>query len=724
VPAKSNPLQSAQEALRAGNPSRAEELARPLAESQPGARVVLVNALMLLGRFDDALPWVERLIKTNPALPLIKARAHALNGIGRNHLLAGNIAQASQRFEQALESLPEMAEATYNLAICRLRTNQAAEAKALLLPLLTADGDAELLYYAALSLARTDENEQAVSLLRRAQEAARDDDDLLVRIGNAFSGLSMHRRSAACFGSAAAISDPDGARSLQAAASMAKTNQMEDAEKDLRGFLGHPSQDVPARDALIQLLIDQGRPAALPGILGDEQTWQQFPPRTLLSALATACPLPEDEEAISAERKRLQDGLERLWQAGPTGAKSMGDLSWNNFYLAYHGRCNLELNRCAGDILQREVAALRPEAIEALVPSGKTVGFLSSRWGKTVVGSYFGAWIQAAQLAGFETIRLAIPRGMVAPPADDPADRSLVLPADPDERLTAIRELRLAAVVIPELGADSDTLALAAARLAPVQLAGWGHPDTSGLASVDGFFSAACMEPEDGASHYREALLELPGIGTCYGNPAIQATASRRDFSLPESDRLYLFPHSPFKIHPETLGVVSRLMAADDQGRLVLFEFHEAGLWRRFLTRLQASLSAHGVDPENRLLILPLMSRKDFLNVVSLCDVMVDNTHYSGGNTSLDALSMGLPVVSWPGTLMRGRQTAGMLGLVGRQEWIARGQDDFVKRCMETAVSQTPDLRSRLRAQAAEVLFDDQAPLRAMAEHLQRLIKN
>jgi predicted O-linked N-acetylglucosamine transferase (SPINDLY family) len=57
---------------------------------------------------------------------------------------------------------------------------------------------------------------------------------------------------------------------------------------------------------------------------------------------------------------------------------------------------------------------------------------------------------------------------------------------------------------------------------------------------------------------------------------------------------------------------------------------------------------------------------------------MLDTLHWSGGNTSIDALACGLPIVTLPGAYMRGRQSAGMLGLLGVPELIARDRAECV----------------------------------------------
>ena len=57
-----------------------------------------------------------------------------------------------------------------------------------------------------------------------------------------------------------------------------------------------------------------------------------------------------------------------------------------------------------------------------------------------------------------------------------------------------IREDNLHILIYPEIGMDPTTLKLAALRLASVQCATWGHPDTSGLPTIDYFVSSDLME--------------------------------------------------------------------------------------------------------------------------------------------------------------------------------------------------------------------------------------
>jgi predicted O-linked N-acetylglucosamine transferase (SPINDLY family) len=101
---------------------------------------------------------------------------------------------------------------------------------------------------------------------------------------------------------------------------------------------------------------------------------------------------------------------------------------------------------------------------------------------------------------------------------------------------------------------------------------------------------------------------------------------------------------------------------------------------------------------------------------------MLDTLHWSGGNTSLDALACGLPIVTLPGALMRGRQTAGMLEVIGVADLIAADRDDYLRIACRLAgdAGWRNELRERItRAQSR--LFDDSAPIERLQAFLQEV---
>jgi CRISPR-associated protein Csy1 len=227
------------------------------------------------------------------------------------------------------------------------------------------------------------------------------------------------------------------------------------------------------------------------------------------------------------------------------------------------------------------------------------------------------------------------------------------------------------------------------------------------------------MEPPEAQAHYRERLITLPGLGTHYATPAVPDAADRAAFGLPADETLFLVPQSLFKIHPDNDRLIARIIASHPKAALVFFSAPYDAVNQVFGERLAAAFAAEGVTAEKRAIVLPYMSHEDYLRVNRACDVMLDTLHWSGGNTSLDALASGLPVVTLPGRLMRGRQSSAMLRLLGLDELIARDADDYVS--IAARLGKDAELRTalaeRIRAQRP-VLFDRDEPIRALEAFL------
>jgi len=458
----------------------------------------------------------------------------------------------------------------------------------------------------------------------------------------------------------------------------------------------------------------------------------------LRAALGRKLTLPMvsmDAQTIQATRARFRDGLSELHDELPRRAARLSaghavdELRWTNFLLAYQGEDDCELQREYGRVAHAVVAARAPQWVEAPLRRAKgnariRVGFASSFFRDCTTGRYFEHWITDLPRDRFEVIVYHL-----HPSADALAQR-LAERADefwhcarwrPSFLAPLIRNDALDVLVYPELGMDATAFALASLKLAPVQCTAWGHPVTTGLPTIDVFFSCAAMEPPDGDSHYSEKLIRLPGIGTRYEMPRTPSDADRTRFNLPATP-LLLCPQSLFKIHPDDDRRIARVLAAAPAARLVMFEGRHRTLTGKFTARLRSACETAGVALDARLHLLPQCSHDDYLRINACCDVMLDTSRWSGGNTALDALACALPIVALPGRLMRGRQSMAMLGEIGVPELIALDDDDYIA-IAARAATQAPfreEVQAKIRDKRAK-LFDDPAPVASLADALAAL---
>ncbi len=463
---------------------------------------------------------------------------------------------------------------------------------------------------------------------------------------------------------------------------------------------------------------------------------QALSPHELKSALGFLLSLPavyRSRDDVLVVRERFASALQILRERIPAfiahnqPEKLLGELSWNNFYLAYQGLDDKPLQigygRFVADMLQKVAPQfMQPLARKDAGGRRLRIGYLSSFFRESTVGRYFRSWITRIDRDRFETFvyHTRPEQDYLTSEIANGCDhfRHLVgRNSNPHNAATEVLRNDLDILVYPELGMDTNSFLLAAMRLAPVQCASWGHPVTTGHANIDYYFSSAVMEPDNAAAHYSERLVLLDGIGTCYSKPVLPAAKRRADFALPEGKTLYLCPQSLFKIHPDNDALLARVLERDPNGVLVLFAGRHPHITKLLLNRLTQVLRERGIVPQNRGVVLPSVAHDDYLCINMLCDVMLDTLHWSGGNTSLDAIACNLPLVTLPGEFMRGRQSYGMLKLMGLDELIAKDQDDYVEIAVRLGTDKTWREQVATHISATNhVLFDNQLALRQLEQ--------
>lgn len=275
-------------------------------------------------------------------------------------------------------------------------------------------------------------------------------------------------------------------------------------------------------------------------------------------------------------------------------------------------------------------------------------------------------------------------------------------------------------LIYPEIGMHATTARLASLRLAPVQAASWGHPETTGLPSMDYFLSAEGLEPPDGREHYTEQMEALANLGCCVERDPVETVAPDLtslgvDGTLP----LLLCPGVPFKYLPENDRVFVEIALRLKHCQFIFFTHRFANLSVRLRHRLQAAFAKAGLDPARFIVFVPWQDKARFHALMKRADVYLDTIGFSGFNTALQAVSCGLPVVTREGRFMRGRLASGILRRMGLPGLIARDLDEYADIAVELAsdTSERGAMRRRLAANS-DILFDDLAPVRSLEQFI------
>ncbi len=462
---------------------------------------------------------------------------------------------------------------------------------------------------------------------------------------------------------------------------------------------GHPDQHLQQALMLARFgLVDAAREAAARAAL--------LAPEALLARWLSWQLLPliyRDEAELARWRVRWREGLSRMEAIDvtpPAVAAQLPEIlaTVPSFALHYQGGVQLEEQRRHVVLVSRCVARCWPRReIAARGGDGRLrVAFVSAFLRNHTVSKLFRGWIEGLDRERFEVWGAHLgPRadavsGQIAGAVDHWITGLPTCEAWADALVAA----KLDAIVYLDIGMDGLAQVLAAQRLAPLQCAAWGHPVTTGFASIDWFLSAMAMEPIDGERHYLERLERLPGLGVHYPLPARARGYVRARREPAQAPRL-LCAQSVFKFLPLHFDLYARIAERVPQARFAFIPHPVRAVRDQLAAAFRDAFARRGLDFDQVATLHPYQDEAAFFDRLAEADVLLDTLEWSGGNTTLEALAMDLPVVTCAGATMRSRHTHAMLALMGLDaELSATDPDHYVEIAVRLATD--PGFHARM----------------------------
>jgi protein O-GlcNAc transferase len=279
-------------------------------------------------------------------------------------------------------------------------------------------------------------------------------------------------------------------------------------------------------------------------------------------------------------------------------------------------------------------------------------------------------------------------------------------------------------LIYPEVGMNPVAIKLAAQRLAAVQCSSWGHPETSGLPTVDYYLSSALMEPSDGSAHYTEKLIRLPNLSVYCELLATKVGATgRSELGLRPSATIFWCGQSLFKYLPQFDCVFPRIAQKVRDCQFVFIHFPPGShIKTLFCQRLDRAFREYGLNFEEHCVIRPQLDPGSFAALFGRCDIVLDSLGWSGCNSTLESLQFDLPIVTMPGQLMRGRHTLAMLTMMDVRATIASNLDDYV--AIAARLANEPEWRAAVKhaiARNKHLLYRDRTCISALEHFLLRV---
>ncbi|HYI87916.1 MAG TPA: tetratricopeptide repeat protein, partial [Burkholderiales bacterium] len=402
------------------------------------------------------------------------------------------------------------------------------------------------------------------------------------------------------------------------------------------------------------------------------------------------------------------------------------------FYLAYQEAPNRELLAKYGALCAGQMAVWQSRAGLA-VPARRQAG---KRRGKPRIGivsahvhehsvwtALVRGWVEGLAAANdLHIFHLGAMQDPETELARRRASRFEMGPRPYDAWARAIHEAQLDLLLYPEIGMDATTVKLASLRLAPVQAASWGHPETSGLPTMDYYLSAQALEPADAQANYTEKLVALPNLG-CWLVPGKEESGKPPALEVAADEIVLLCPGNAFKYAPQHDRLLAAIAQRVPRSRLVFFRSRPEPLAEKLRERLRESFRRAGADFERQVTFLPWQSRASFRALLKRADLYLDTIGFSGFNTAVQALECGLPIVAREGRFLRGRLASGVLRHLGLDELVAPSDEAYVELAATLCADRQrrQELRRRIEA-GRERLHRDREPLDALQRFIETVL--
>ncbi len=217
-------------------------------------------------------------------------------------------------------------------------------------------------------------------------------------------------------------------------------------------------------------------------------------------------------------------------------------------------------------------------------------------------------------------------------------------------------------------------------RPAPVQAHFLGYSITTGADYVDYLITDKIYIPPEWQRYCSEKVVYLPETFMATKRQDAEVVElERAHFDLPENGFVFANFNHPCKFEPRVFSAWMEILSAVPDSVLWF------GAWTSATQRnLKSEAEKHRVDPD-RLVFSDIVDRPVHLARLALADLALDNLYHGGGITTVDALWVGLPVLTISGKTPGARLGATLTAAADLPDMIVDDLDAYVRTAIALA---------------------------------------
>lgn len=226
-------------------------------------------------------------------------------------------------------------------------------------------------------------------------------------------------------------------------------------------------------------------------------------------------------------------------------------------------------------------------------------------------------------------------------------------------------------------------------RPAPVIVNFCGYPGSMGSPFHHYMITDDKVVPPENEIYYSEKVLRIACTQPIDRKRVIAPRPTREDVGLPRDAFVFACFNGSQKITPETFGQWMRILEGAPASLLWILTANDA-----IDQRLRDIAAGAGIAPE-RLIFAAKAPNAKHLARIGLADLFLDTFPYGAHSTAADALTVGLPVLTFPGKTFAARFCHSIVAAAGVPELICADPEDYVAKAI--AFARNPKRLKKLR---------------------------
>ena len=363
--------------------------------------------------------------------------------------------------------------------------------------------------------------------------------------------------------------------------------------------------------------------------------------------------------------------------------------SSTNFYLHYQGTDVLDLQKRYANLIEKITQNIyqefHKERKKNISSKYIKVGFVSCFFKNHTVSKLFKNWILKLNQKYFK--RFVYYAGNEFDHTTNEIKQNVDYffnHTDVDQLINQIFKDNLDVLIYLDIGMKPIIQILSSLRLAPIQCNTWGHPVTSGFKNIDYYFSSKLMEDKNSQKNYSENLIILPNLGINYDFPNL-SNIKKPNILNKSNSTIYLNLQSLFKLIPQDDHIYLDILKKNSNCCFWFIQGNNNSVTSIFKERISKLFKKEGYNFEKYSYFHPRCKQEEFFGLIEESDIILDSFNWSGGNTSMEAISLNKPIVTYPSNFMRGRHTYGILKILDIDETIATSKKNYVEIAVKLA---------------------------------------